>query len=46
MIVCLDVAANADFLVTEGRHFAALKSAGYKTKPINPDDFIRLHLES
>ncbi len=38
------IAAEADFIVTEDSHFAALKSAGYKPQPIKPDEFIRLHL--
>jgi len=38
------IAAEADFVVTEDAHFAALKSAGYKPKPISPDEFIRVHL--
>jgi predicted nucleic acid-binding protein len=38
------VAAQADFVITEDLHFAALKSAGYKPQPITPNEFIRLHL--
>lgn len=38
------VAAEADFVVTDDAHFAALKSAGYKPKPISPDEFIRVHV--
>ena len=38
------IAAEADFVVTDDAHFAALKSAGYKPKPISPDEFIREHL--
>ncbi len=38
------IAADADFMVTEDRHFAPLASAGYRVKPIAPDEFIRLHL--
>jgi hypothetical protein len=30
--------------VTDDAHFAALKSAGYKPKPISPEEFIRVHL--
>jgi putative PIN family toxin of toxin-antitoxin system len=40
------IAAEADFVVTEDSHFAALKSAGYKPQPITPDEFIRLHLSA
>jgi putative PIN family toxin of toxin-antitoxin system len=38
------IAAEADFVVTDDAHFAALQSAGYKPKPVAPDDFIRVHL--
>jgi uncharacterized protein len=38
------IAAEADFVVTEDAHFAALKSAGYRPQPITPGEFIRLHL--
>jgi putative PIN family toxin of toxin-antitoxin system len=35
------IAANADFIVTEDGHFNVLKSAGYKSQPIRPADFIQ-----
>ena len=38
------IAAKADFVVTDDTHFAALGSAGYKTKSITPGEFIRVHL--
>ena len=38
------VAAEAEFVVTEDSHFSVLKSAGYKSQPITPDEFIHLHL--
>lgn len=38
------IVAEADYVVTEDAHFAALKSAGYKPQPIAPDEFIRQHL--
>jgi putative PIN family toxin of toxin-antitoxin system len=38
------IAAEADFVVTDDAHFDALKSAGYKPKPISPEEFIRVHL--
>ena len=38
------IAAEADFVVTDDAHFAELQSAGYKSKPVSPDDFIRVHL--
>ena len=38
------IAAEADFVVTEDTHFAALKSAGFRPQPLTPNEFIRLHL--
>jgi uncharacterized protein len=38
------IAAEADFVITEDSHFAALKLAGYKPQPLSPDEFIRLRL--
>lgn len=38
------IAAEADFVVTEDSHFSTLNSAGYKPKPIAPDEFIRRFL--
>ncbi|MGB8354491.1 MAG: putative toxin-antitoxin system toxin component, PIN family [Chthoniobacteraceae bacterium] len=38
------IAANADFLVTGDHHFAPLESAGYRPKPIAPDEFVRVLL--
>jgi putative PIN family toxin of toxin-antitoxin system len=38
------IAAEADFVVTEDHHFAALKTAGYRPQPLTPGEFIRLHL--
>lgn len=35
------IAAEADFLVTEDRHFEALKSAGYHPQVLTPNEFIR-----
>jgi uncharacterized protein len=34
------IAAHADYLITEDRHFAPLAGAGYKPQPITPEDFI------
>ncbi|MBX7211369.1 MAG: putative toxin-antitoxin system toxin component, PIN family [Verrucomicrobiaceae bacterium] len=34
------IAAHADFVITEDRHFAALADAGYKPQPITPQEFI------
>jgi predicted nucleic acid-binding protein len=34
------ITANADFLVTEDRHFAPLADAGYKPKPIVPEELM------
>lgn len=39
------IAAEAEFIVTEDHHFDILKSAGYKSKPISPNEFIR-HLST
>ncbi len=38
------IAAEADHLITEDRHFDALKTAGYKPQPITPEEFSRRHL--
>lgn len=38
------IAVEADFVVTDDSHFAALNSAGYKPKPIAPGDFIHRFL--
>ena len=38
------VAAEAHYVITDDRHFDALKTAGYKPQPIAPDEFIRRHL--
>ena len=40
------IAAEADFVVTDDAHFAALKSAGYKPQPVAPEEFIRRHLSA
>jgi putative PIN family toxin of toxin-antitoxin system len=40
------IAAEANFVVTEDSHFAALKSAGHKPQPITPEDFVHRHLAS
>lgn len=34
------IAAHADFVITEDRHFRPLAGAGYKPQPIKPLDFI------
>ena len=34
------IAANADYVITEDRHFAPLANSGYKPQPITPKDFI------
>ena len=34
------IAAHADYIVTEDRHFAPLANAGYKPQPITPTEFI------
>ena len=38
------IAAEANFVVTDDSHFAALKAAGYKPQPISPEEFILVHL--
>ena len=35
------IAANADFILTDDRHFAVLRSSGYKPQPITPEEFLR-----
>ncbi len=38
------ITAGADYVVTEDADFAALANAGYKPKPIVPQEFIARHL--
>lgn len=38
------VAVEADFILTNDRHFDVLSSSGYKAKPIEPGLFIANHL--
>ena len=38
------VTANADFILTEDRHFAALVGSGYRPQPIAPRTFIDRYL--
>lgn len=38
------IAAEADFIITEDRDFNAMRGSGYKSQPIMPEEFIRLHL--
>ena len=38
------IAAGADWIVTEDRHFDALIGSGHRAQPIAPDEFIRRHL--
>jgi len=40
------IAGEAEFVVTLDNHFAALDNAGYKPRPITPEEFIRRHLTS
>ena len=40
------IAAEANYVVTEDNDFNALKSAGYKPKPIKPEDFIHQYLQA
>lgn len=39
------IAAGADFLITEDRHFEVLKRSGHKPQPITPAAFIQEVLE-
>jgi len=34
------IAAHADYVITDDRHFAPLANAGYKPQPITPQAFI------
>ena len=38
------IATDAECIITEDRHFAALRNAGYKPQPIPPEEFIRQFL--
>ncbi len=38
------IVAGADFIITEDRHFDALRGSGYKPQPVTPAEFIRGHL--
>ena len=38
------IAVEADFILTNDRHFDVLNSGGYKAKPIEPGLFIANHL--
>jgi putative PIN family toxin of toxin-antitoxin system len=38
------IAAAADYILTEDRHFAALAGAGYRPQPITPQAFMHDHL--
>jgi putative PIN family toxin of toxin-antitoxin system len=40
------VTAGADYLVTEDQHFAVLRSAGYKPRPITPGEFVSRFIAS
>ncbi len=40
------ITADADYLVTEDRHFAPLRDAGYKPRPISPQEFVARFLAS
>lgn len=35
------IASDADFVITEDRHFNLLIESGYRPQPIRPDKFIR-----
>lgn len=38
------IVSEANFIITEDSHFEALRTAGYKPKPIKPEEFIRQFL--
>ena len=38
------ITAEADYVVTNDRHFRVVVGSGFKPQPISPEDFIRLHL--
>lgn len=40
------IAAAAEYVITEDRHFEALRNAGYKPQSITPEEFIRQFLLS
>jgi len=35
------IAAEADFILTEDRHFQELNGSGYKPQPITPAEFMK-----
>jgi putative PIN family toxin of toxin-antitoxin system len=39
------IVADADFVITDDRHFAPLDSAGYRPRAIRAEDFIKRHLQ-
>lgn len=39
------IAAHADFVLTDDRHYRALRNAGYKPQPIKPEEFVAQHLK-
>ena len=38
------IATEADYIITEDRHFRTLATAGYQPQPITPEEFIQRHL--
>ena len=40
------IVADADYLITEDRHFEPLANAGYKPQPITPQEFIARFLDA
>jgi putative PIN family toxin of toxin-antitoxin system len=39
------ISVDADYIITEDRHFAPLVGSGYKPQPISPQEFIARHPE-
>jgi uncharacterized protein len=38
------IAASADYIITEDRHFEVLRDSIHKPRPITPEEFLRRHL--
>ncbi len=38
------ITAHADYVITQDKHFQPLEGAGYKPRPVTPEEFIRRHL--
>ena len=38
------IVANADYIITEDRHFDVMRGSGYQPQPITPEEFVQRHL--